>query len=159
MSGLQIRPAEKSDADSAVALVLRVFDEFIAPDYPAEGIDHFYAHVTKDALIAAIDDGQIVRLATIGNGLAGVVQVRDEAHITWLYVDGACHGRGIGRQLVVSAAEQIRERTPPITEITLNSSPFAVPIYVRMGFEINGVEETKDGLRFTPMRAEIETFI
>lgn len=159
MSDLQIRPAEESDAESAVALVLRAFDEFIAPDYPADGIEHFYTHVTKEALVAAINDGKIVRLATVGNRLVGVVQLRDEAHITWLYVDGACHGRGIGRQLVVSAAEQIRERTPSITEITLNSSPFAVPIYVRMGFEINGAEQIKDGMRFTPMRAAIGMFI
>ena len=115
--------------------------------------------MTADGLAAAIDDGSIVRVAEVDEHLAGVVQVRDEAHITWLYVDGAYHGRGIGRALVVSAAEQVRERTPASTQITLNSSPFAVPIYIRLGFDVTGPEKTKDGMRFTPMCASIETFI
>lgn len=155
----EIRPAKKSDADATVALVLRSFDAFIAPDYPDEGAAHFYANVTTEALTAAIDDGNIVRVATVDGKLAGVVQVRDETHITWLYVDEAYHGRGIGRKLVVSAAEEVRKRTPAAKEITLNSSPFAVPIYVRMGFEVSGPEQTKDGMRFTPMCSAIGTFI
>ena len=159
MVSVQIRPAKKSDADLTVALALRSFDEFIAPDYPDEGIAHFYANVTVDGLVATINDGCIVLVATVDETLAGVAQVRDETHITWLYVDKAYHGCGIGRALVVSAAEQLRERTPAATELTLNSSPFAVPIYVRMGFQVSGPDKTKHGMRFTPMRAAIGTFI
>jgi GNAT superfamily N-acetyltransferase len=156
---LEIRPARLSEADATVALALRAFDEFIAPDYPNEGIDHFYANVTPDSLANAISDGGIVLVATVDGTLAGVVTVRDESHISWLYVEKAYQARGIGRELVIRAAAQIRERAPDATAITLNSSPFALPIYVRMGFETAGPETTKNGMRMIPMRAGIEIFI
>ena len=159
MVNLEIRPARLSEADATVALALRAFDEFIAPDYPNEGIDHFYANVTPDSLANAISDGSIVLLATVDGTLAGVVTVRDESHISWLYVEKAFHARGIGRELIIRAAAQIRERTPGAKSITLNSSPFAMPIYVRMGFKTTGPEMTKNGMRMIPMRAGIETFI
>ena len=159
MNSLEIRPARLSEADATVALALRVFDAFIAPDYPNEGVEHFYANVTPGGLADVISNGEIVLVATVNGALAGVVTVRDESHISWLYVDKAYHTRGIGRNLVAGAVAQIRERAPDATTITLNSSPFAVPIYVRMGFEAVGPETTKHGMRMTPMRADIETFI
>lgn len=159
MVNLEIWPARLSEADATVALALRAFDEFIAPDYPNEGIDHFYANVTPDSLTDVISDGGIVLVATVDGTLAGVVTVRDESHISWLYVEKVFHARGIGRELVIRAAEQIRERTPGATSITLNSSPFALPIYLRMGFQTTGPEMTKNGMRMIPMRAGIEIFI
>lgn len=156
---MQIQPAELGQADAVVALVHRVFDEFIAPDYPDEGVAHFYANVTVDGLVKAIREDEIVMLAIVDDMLAGVVQVLNETHITWLYVDRTFHGRGIGRKLVLSAVGQIRERTPEAAVITLNSSPYAVSIYRRMGFEPGGSEKIKDGVRMTPMRAGIETFV
>lgn len=155
MGSLKIRPARESDAKSTVDLALRAFDEFIAPEYPAEGVAHFYANVTTDGLVAAITDQEITLLATVDDTLAGVVQVRNETHITWLYVDKAYQRRGVGRKLLVSAVEEIRRRTPHATMITLNSSPYAVPIYRSIGFEATGPEQTKDGMRMTPMQANI----
>ena len=155
---LTIRPARLSDAEAAVNLVLRSFDEFIAPDYPPEGVDHFHAHVTVDGLIDSITNREIVFVAVVDERLAGVVQVRDDTHITWLYVDKSRHRSGIGRELVVSAAREIRRRTAEADAITLNSSPYALEIYRRMGFVADGPETVRDGMRFTAMRADIGKF-
>ena len=106
-----------------------------------------------------MNEGNIVLVGTVGGVLAGVVTLRDETHISWLYVDKAYQGQGIGLKLVADAAEQVMLRTPGATMITLNASPYAVPIYFRMGFEAAGPEITKDGMRMTPMRANIESLI
>ena len=156
---MEIRPAQIAEAGSIVALALRAFDEFIAPDYSEQGIAHFHANVTADRLVASMNEGNIVLVATVDGVLAGVVTLRDETHISWLYVDKAYHGQGIGRKLVADAAEQVMVRTPDATMITLNASPYAVPIYLRMGFEAVRPETTKDGMRMTPMRASIESLI
>jgi len=138
---------------------MRSFDEFIAPDYPDEGITHFYANVTPDRLIAAIREGSIVLVATVDGTLAGIITIGDKTHISWLYVEKIYHARGLGRALIGRAAAQIRERTPDATVITLNSSPFAFPIYMRMGFEATDPETTQNGMRMIPMSAGIEDFI
>lgn len=159
MVSLEIRPARSSEAKATVALTLRAFDEFIAPDYPEEGVNHFYANVTPERLADAISEGGIVLVATVDGTLAGVVTVRDETHISWLYVDKAFHARGIGGALLSRAVELIRKRSPDATTITLNASPYAGPIYVRMGFETTGPEMSKNGMRMIPMRAGIKNFI
>jgi ribosomal protein S18 acetylase RimI-like enzyme len=156
---LEIRPARSSEAKATVALALRVFDEFIAPDYPEEGVNHFYANVTPERMADAISEGEIVLVATVEGTLAGVVTVRHETHISWLYVDKAFHARGIGRELLCRAVAQIKKRSPVATMITLNASPYAVPIYVRMGFETTGPEMSKHGMRMIPMHAGIKNFI
>lgn len=153
MDELEIRPAHVADADATIALVLRTFDEFIAPDYSEEGVATFYAAITADNLVAAIDDGDIILLGLVDGILAGVVRVRDQTHISWLYVDKPYQSRGIGRQLITTAASQIGVRHPEATMVTLSSSPFALPIYRRLGFEVAGKETTKDGIRMTPMSA------
>lgn len=43
------------------------------------------------------------------------------------------------------------------TEImTVNSSPYAVPVYEKLGFHATGSEQTVNGLRFTPMERVME---
>jgi ribosomal protein S18 acetylase RimI-like enzyme len=106
-----------------------------------------------------MNEGNIVLVGTVGGVLAGVVTLRDETHISWLYVDKLYQRRGIGRRLVADAVAQVMVRTPGATVITLYSSPIAVPIYYRMGFEAVGPETTKDGMRMTPMRASIESLM
>ncbi|ENY8640112.1 TPA: GNAT family N-acetyltransferase [Clostridioides difficile] len=39
-----------------------------------------------------------------------------------------------------------------LTEITVNSSPYAVEVYHKLGFKDTAVEQIVDGIRFTPMK-------
>ncbi len=39
-----------------------------------------------------------------------------------------------------------------LTEITVNSSPYAVEVYHKLGFKDTAVEQISDGIRFTPMK-------
>ena len=38
--------------------------------------------------------------------------------------------------------------------ITVNSSPYAVPVYHKLGFVDTDVEQISDGMRYTPMKYE-----
>ena len=154
-----IRTPRRNEAPEIVELVRRSFDEFIAPGYDEDGISHFYEHITIEDLNAAIHDDRIVFAAILDEQPVGVINVRDDTHIMWLYVEGRFHRRGIARQLVARVAREISVRTPAAEYVTLNSSPFAVPIYTRMGFSATGPETTENGMRFTPMRATIATLV
>lgn len=57
--------------------------------------------------------------------------------------------QGIGRKLW----DFLRENSPS-NIITVNSSPYAVPIYHKLGFVDTDTEQLSDGMRYTPMKYE-----
>ena len=90
--------------------------------------------------------------AFIKERLVGVLATRSGGtHIALFFVDGAYQGQGIGRQLF----EAVRIKCPA-PNMTVNSSPYAVPIYHHLGFADTDVEQSVHGLRFTPMEVRIE---
>jgi GNAT superfamily N-acetyltransferase len=81
----------------------------------------------------------------------GVIDVRDGCHIRLFFVRRDYQGRGIGRSLFEMAVNRCRQADPELTEITVNSSPYAVPIYESLGFYMALPEQVKNGIRHTPM--------
>lgn len=71
-----------------------------------------------------------------------------------LFVDGRYHKQGIARKLFKEALMTIKNNGA-IDKITVNSSPYAVEVYHKLGFKDNNVEQTVDGIRFTPMQFNI----
>lgn len=65
-------------------------------------------------------------------------------------VEKACHRQGIARALFSTLRDHCRT-APDTPRITVNSSPYAVGAYRRLGFRATGDERTVDGIRFTPM--------
>ena len=114
-----------------------------APDYSEEGIAEFYKSIH--------DEGYLSKLRMYGafmeNRLVGVIATRSEgAHIALFFVKGEYHGRGIGSQLFKTVLQMC-----PAGSMTVNSSPYAVPIYHHLGFHDMDKEQAVNGLRFTPM--------
>jgi len=141
---MKITTLEQSQKQEALDLALRVFMAFEAPDYNTEGIANFNEFVANkektDALVmyGAYQDDQLVGMGATRNG---------GRHISLLFVDPNHHGQGIGRSLV----ETIRRKCPE-PFITVNSSPYAVEIYKKIGFVATGNELINDGIRYTPMQ-------
>ena len=72
------------------------------------------------------------------------------SHLCLLFVEKACHRQGIARALFSALRDHCRT-APDTPRITVNSSPYAVGAYRRLGFRTTGDERTVDGIRFTPM--------
>ena len=82
--------------------------------------------------------------------LKGVIATNENRkHICCFFVKAQYHRQGIGRKLweylLVNGRSEI---------ITVNSSPYAVPIYHKLGFVDTDVEQLSDGMRYTPMKYE-----
>lgn len=39
--------------------------------------------------------------------------------------------------------------------MTVNAAPYAIPIYQKLGFNVKDMEQVVNGIRFTPMTAQI----
>lgn len=144
---LQIECIEPAYLAQALSLVQRVFTMFEAPDYAPEGIQTF-----QDFLH---DEEAISRLtfygAYVDDDLVGVLAMRGSSHIALFFVEPCLQGQGIGRALFSTAREACDSDT-----MTVNSSPFAVEIYKKLGFQALSHEQVRDGIRYTPMQCTIE---
>lgn len=132
----------------AFELAVRVFMEFEALDYPAEGVDEFKRslgspeYIGKLSTYAAFDDCGVI---------VGMLATRNSGrHIALFFVDSAHQRQGIGRRLFELAMKDC-----PGREMTVNAAPFAIPIYEKLGFNVNDVEQIVNGIRFTPMITQI----
>ena len=146
---MQIRPLLPDEMEPCRSLVRSVFDRFEAPDYSREGAASFYAFL--DSVPEQFSSGALkIRAALREDRLIGVLAMRDGRHICLLFVDPSFHRQGIARALVQTAADFARENGQK--QLTVNSSPYAVPVYHRLGFSDLSAEQTADGIRFAPMR-------
>ena len=83
--------------------------------------------------------------------MVGIIGVRNETHISLLFVDSEYHKRGIATKLVRSMFDQTMRKYGK-REMTVNSSPYAVGFYHKMGFVDTNTEQLTDGIRYTPMK-------
>ena len=138
-----IRSLNENEIAEALSLVWSVFMEYEAPYYSKEGVEEFYKSIH--------DESYLSRLCTYGayrdDKLVGVIATRNEGtHIALFFVDGNYHRQGIGKKLFQTI---LRECHPD--KLTVNSSPYAVPVYHKLGFCDVDKEQVVNGLRFTPM--------
>lgn len=143
MPDIAIKELSPEEIPAALDLVQRVFMEYEAPDYSDEGIHEFFGslcdenYLSKLKMYGAFSEGELL----------GVIATRSLGmHIALFFVDGKYHRRGIGRALFETVLKAC-----PAEIMTVNSSPYAVPIYRRLGFRETDTEQTVNGLRFIPM--------
>lgn len=140
MSKLLIKQLNNNEIENALSLAWKVFMEYEAPDYTQEGIDEFYKSIHDEKFLSMLS----LYGAFSDDELVGVIATRSNGkHIALFFVDGKYHRQGIGKQLL---------KAVQTSKMTVNSSPYAVSIYRKLGFESTDTERVVNGLRFTPMR-------
>ena len=133
--------------NEALALIRDVFNEYEAPDYSDEGIQEFMRFIEPVAISEKLTGNELQMWKCEDNGrIIGVLAARP-GHVCLLFVHGQYHRRGIARCLL----DKMIEHYDP-SEITVNSSPYAVEAYRRLGFVDTDIEKTVNGMRFTAMK-------
>lgn len=148
-SPIAIRPSAPGEEEEICALVKRVFDEFVAPGYPAEGVEEFFRFADPQAMRKRAGPGRILFVAEQDDKICGMIETRQISHISLLFVGN--RGKGIARKLLDQVIGECRRRDGYIGTITANSSPFALPVYRRLGFSPTGPEQTVNGITFIPV--------
>lgn len=143
---MEIKKVDDLQIGQALELIWETFLQFEAPDYSAEGVQSFRAFIENKEIVqtlefwGAYDDGE----------LKGVIAANENRkHICCFFVKAEYHRQGIGKKLWEFLLDNSQNEI-----ITVNSSPYAVPVYHKLGFADTDTEQLTDGIRYTPMKFE-----
>ena len=144
---------QAGEAEGLHRLVMRAFDEFVAPDLPEGGREHFNEYASASRLgaperrqetVVAVSEGRPVGVGRVGR--------RNEVpHVDLLFVEKEMHGQGVAREIVRRLLDIARESAPAAERVTINATRYAVPFYARVGFRAVDDERTENGIISTPM--------
>lgn len=146
---MMVRALKTCELQSALDLIWRVFQEFEAPEYSEEGVKAFYKYIELNTMKKLVEAGEMKFLGAYEvETLIGVIGIKRGKHISMLFVDSAFHRKGIATALFEEAFTAYQG------PLTVNSSPYALEFYHRLGFKDQAGEQVMDGIRFTPMKME-----
>ena len=139
----------------ALSLVSKVFLEYEAPDYCDEGIAEFMKFIEYAAIRQKLGKREFLMwTCKADEEIVGVLATRPPCHISLLFVAGEHQRRGIARCLLATVRDYYKTHYN-YKEITVNSSPYAIAVYHRLGFKDISGEQTVNGIRFVPMRRSL----
>lgn len=98
---VRYRLMQRGEEESVCALVEKVFNEFVAPDYDLDGVNEFFRFANPPALAGRAGTEQVVMVAEKGPDLVGIIEILNCNHIAMLFV--ICRGRGIAKELLKSS--------------------------------------------------------
>ena len=142
------------DLKPALELVNNVFTEFVAIDYSEQGNATFASYLEKKFEEVSFDihtGNKKLWGYYKDNEIIGVIGTRGTTHISLMFVDKEFHRQGIATKLFNTVVSDITVNTEN-TEITVNSSPYAVKVYEHLGFFITAEQQEHDGMIFIPMK-------
>lgn len=150
-SPYEIHFAAYDEWEEAMGLAWKTFLEYEAGEYPPEGVRNFQDFITDSGLKRMFAMGSYQMLTAYCKGkMVGVITLRNECHISLLFVDKHYHRRGIGRSLIFKLAEYVKSEIGK-DRLTVNASPYGVGFYHRLGFRDLGQQKQQDGIIYTPM--------
>lgn len=147
---MHIREANVADADAISRLILPLGERFIACDLLPEGARALLDSFQPDSIVGYFQAGYRYHVAEEEGRLVGVVGVRDNSHLYHLFVDEDYHRQGVARRLW-NVAQQAAITAGNPGRFTINSSPYAVPVYRRFGFVETGPADCTKGVVSIPM--------
>ena len=150
-----IIPATIQDIDQIISFIRAIYDDAVAPNYSPQGNAEFYKYLDSKAMQERLENNHWILKASDQAELVGVIEIRDNNHLSMLFVKTDKQRQGIGRQLLSAAIEAIKKNRPNLKTLTVHSSPNSVTAYEKMGFESLGEEQTVNGIRFTTMQMHI----
>jgi GNAT superfamily N-acetyltransferase len=151
---LTIDPFRPGDELAFSALVRRVFDEFVAPSYTAEGNRSFYEHIDPARILERHRGGNLLLAARHGDAIVGIIEMRERNHVCLLFVEKAWQGKGVAKRLFFAALQRCRLVPEPPPCVEVNASPNSVAIYEKLGFRQEGEVQERSGMKFVSMRTD-----
>lgn len=132
---LRVRPMQPAEAEQVSAMIMDSFNRFVAADFDDFGKENFADFAAPENLRLRQHYGYLTLVAEAGGEVRGMIQIRPPSHLLMLFVQKEFQGLGLATALVSEAIERVRKDPRPADFMTVNSSPYAIGFYRRLGFE------------------------
>jgi predicted GNAT family N-acyltransferase len=136
-------------------LVADVFDGLVAPEYSSEGVQEFHRYIEPTAFRARSQTNHFSLVALAQTKIVGMIEMRGYNHVSLLFVAQDFQRKGIAKELLIQAIQICQGYEPQPSEISVNSSSFAAPIYEKLGFYRVGERQVRNGICFIPMTLKL----
>jgi ribosomal protein S18 acetylase RimI-like enzyme len=144
--------ADTLESSGVLQLMWNVFEEFVAYQYSSESVREFQKFFEYSHIKQLLDSSEMIMWGCFHNDkIVGMIAAKPPNHISLLYVDKEYHRQGIARSLYRKLIEYYAGNDD-CSEISVNSSLYAVEAYERLGFVATDTEQQKNGIRFVPMK-------
>ncbi len=144
---IKYQKSQIKDLQKIKELILSVFIEYEAPDYSKEGIIKFIKEVLLNENYLK---SKPIYIAKANKKVVGMITSNKKSNkIILLFVDKEYHRKGIATNLFKIIKEKCNEKT-----IHVNSSPYAISFYHKLGFENTDKQQNLNGFLFTPMKLD-----
>ena len=147
-----MKPGEEEET---FAMIDRGFKAYVRDDLTPEGIEEFYRAI-RIMVFERLSNHFIV-VAERNSQIVGMIDVKENHHISIFFVEPSYMGKGIGRGLLSHAIMLCQQNKPDSTELEVHSSPWAVPVYGKLGFESTGPEQESRGIRYIRMTKTLKS--
>ena len=161
---LKIITPDQCDIEAISELVLNTASIQLRHEFSDEGWQLFLqllSSKTQQGMIRNKKFRYLVAIADETTGdkkISGVLAIKDRNHLFHFFVKPECQGKGIGKALWKTYLQQIKKEASkfrflqkPFDEVTVNSSDFAIPFYLNLGFVMVSGRQKKNGICYTPM--------
>ena len=155
MGQITYRDMRHGEEPVVCELVRQVFNEFLAADYGTTGAEEFFSFANPVAMRERVKAGGSVLVASTPDSLVGMLEFAPPDRIAMLFV--SLRHQGIAKRLLASAIHRVRTANPSVSKLTVHSSPYAEPIYRKMGFNRVGDTTTEQGIIYIPMERDLRT--
>jgi GNAT superfamily N-acetyltransferase len=130
----QIRDATAEDAAPVSRLVHAGFKAHVAPDWEVRAQAEFLAETTPERLAIQIEGAALCLVHQADADIDGVILLPGPTIVQLFFVASSQMRQGIGTKLWEMARSRVEEGYPEVKTVELNSSPYAVAAYRRLGF-------------------------
>lgn len=147
-----VRWARAEDWSDTMKMIWKTFLIFEGKEYTREGIQNFFDFITDDRLYQLFLKGKYqIMIAENQGEIVGAASLRSGNLLSLLFVKEEYHRQGIGSSLIHSLCDYLQYEVGEHS-MTVQSSPYAVGFYKKLGFVTTGDEEDYSGIRVTPMK-------
>ena len=149
----KIEEIKLENLEEAIRVIEITFLKFEAPDYSKEGVENFFEFANYETIKEKLNGNMKMYVAKVNEKIVGVIGYRDNSHINLLFVLEEYQHNGIAKalyNLVIDNCKNVDTK-----RVTVNSSPYAHNVYLKLGFIDDNQMQEVDGIKFYPMHKEI----
>lgn len=147
MSQWFVRSIHEKDYSDAIRVIIRSTRISQGKIYPPVLIEEFCKKYELEKFIIRTREIDYFVADDASRVIVGIIGLQNN-QVRTFFVDPDFQGKGIGRQLYMFLEEEARRRG--VTELVVEGSPIAEPIYARFGFtKLKEIQKEKAGIPYT----------